>query len=772
MKRRKQWPDNLIEQRELGRGGNAVVFLIRDKYTGEDWALKQLIHKNGKKAISRFDKEKQERFLNEINVAVKYAKRIPGILPIKQFNKEDFWYIMPRADLIDDHIQEKPLQYIIKGIIQLSETLIKLHEKGVAHRDIKPANIYFYKDRFCLGDFGLVDFPENTKDLTKSNRSMGPIFTMAPEMKRNPKKADGKKADVYSLAKTMWILLTGNGKGFDGAYSYTDPTIGLHFSKKLSGKHLVEIEELLKKATENNPDKRPSMKEFKQSLEDWSMVFDDVDKAQISDWNFLRKQIFGEHIPRSAAWNDRESIVGILNYIAMSSAYNHMLFSDSGGLDLLRATSAAEVNCICIENTGGYHFIVKPKYLYFESFWKADEWNYFLLELDKLEPVLPNSAVSYTEFLVEDSPGHYVDGRYVQYGVYDYDSGKPLPKGYRTVERYLTGKFLIVMKNGPYNKIPGTYDGRHGDCESIVFRSYMESIKNMFHKLREQLHTKMLKSQANVSFDEDELNMRILNTELFNKNPFKTEQAVGGSKGSRFTGADTKELNEYIKKSITTWDFKELLTGVEKNETTKIKFYYVFSNESYSLLSDMHEKDKFLCKDGRFRVVDYSDIEPRFYITDRAQATVFKDKLEERIDQILKEKGFSYFSSSKYDLTIKLMKCGKPEHLFTRREIEIALRNADDRVSNQLVIDEDGYAKIIQKLEMAPLYPVSMESWDAGNVYVGKYAKNIPKIAEDSYMLILEGWLDYLTTGRRQYKDYFSGVDDENTLLNKLKKLY
>lgn len=51
---------------------------------------------------------------------------------------------------------------------------------------------------------------------------MGAVFTISPEMKRNPKEADGKKADVFSLAKTLWMFLTKDEKGFDGVYDYLD----------------------------------------------------------------------------------------------------------------------------------------------------------------------------------------------------------------------------------------------------------------------------------------------------------------------------------------------------------------------------------------------------------------------------------------------------------------------------------------------------------------------------------------------------------------------
>ena len=36
-------------------------------------------------------------------------------------------------------------------------------------------------------------------------------------MKRNPKGADGSKADVYSLAKTLWMILSDDEKDLMGS---------------------------------------------------------------------------------------------------------------------------------------------------------------------------------------------------------------------------------------------------------------------------------------------------------------------------------------------------------------------------------------------------------------------------------------------------------------------------------------------------------------------------------------------------------------------------
>lgn len=71
-------------------------------------------------------------------------------------------------------------------------------------------------------------------------------------------------------------------------------------------------------------------------------------------------------------------------------------------------------------DTIGFCYIVKPKRLYFEGFGNDFRWNYFLLELAELTPILENND---SEYLVEDSPAHYVSARYAQYGVYDYESG-------------------------------------------------------------------------------------------------------------------------------------------------------------------------------------------------------------------------------------------------------------------------------------------------------------------------------------------------------------
>lgn len=252
----KRWLSSFDEIKDLGAGGNLDVYLVTEKTSGCQYALKELRNRN---------QEKKSRFISEIQIAKENSAIIPGIIPVIADDCENYWYTMPIAQPVMEFINEKNLQEIVNGVLQLCETLEQLHDKRIHHRDIKPSNIYYYEGRFSLGDFGLVDFPDND-DFTRSDQGLGAIFTIAPEMKRNPKVADASKADVFSLAKTLWMFLSGDEKGFDGVYNHLDESHSLRYVSRFKDEHLVEIDELLKDSTNNDPNLRPDIHMFKERL--------------------------------------------------------------------------------------------------------------------------------------------------------------------------------------------------------------------------------------------------------------------------------------------------------------------------------------------------------------------------------------------------------------------------------------------------------------------------------------------------------------------------
>lgn len=755
----KSWLKDYEIETKTG-GGNADVYFVKEKLTNRRYALKQL------RANKRKNKESSKRFVDELNIMKNNSE--VGIMPIIRSSKKNYWYTMPIAEPIFKYVANKKVDEIIFGIIQLAETLESLHDKGISHRDIKPANIYYYNSRFVLGDFGLVNFPNNNNNLTRSDRGLGAIFTIAPEMKRNPKKADGKKADVFSLAKTMWMLLTRDEKGFDGIYNYMDQTHRLQNVDDLKEIYLVEIDELLKDATDNNPNRRPTIKEFKERLLKWQAVYSDSEKSQASNWDFLSKQLFGEQPPNSSAWSNPSKITEVLNTVGQARVYNHMLLPNSGGVDFSHAEMAAEENCIKLYDTNGYCYLMRPKHLYFEGFDENFRWNYFLLELEHLKNKCENSRLG-EEYLVEDTPGHYVTGRYAQYGVYDYESGEPLPDGYQTVYRYTKGKFLIVMKNGPYNRISGTYDGRHGDISVNKFREYIDQSIDIYQSIYEEAK----KDKELKKISDKELEGRILGHKIFNKNPFQNETDRTHSELENLEKAKKRhQSKEYIKENYKHLDFKTCLKSSHMESCSAIKFAFNFSVPEIcsSSIGTIKDEEYYLLRDGHIRKKENSSDERRLYLYDREEAILLKDNLDKTIALFLKKNNLVKLEEYEKCFSIEAIKNGNPKHLFTKQEIEKVMREADDRFDNQLVIDENGYAKVIQNDSFGSLFPVRHERWIAGNIYVGKYSSL--ETLDDDYLYSLQGWLQYLRTGQIQFIDYMSQNDSIKEILEEIDKYY
>ena len=576
---------------EIGGGGNGKVYKVRCKDNDKTFALKEL-HNSKKK-----QKESTQRFLDEIKIMKDNFKKVVGVMPIFDFCESEYWYVMPIATPIMTYIKDNNLQIeeIVNGTIQLCETLECLHDRHISHRDIKPSNIFYYEDRFYLGDFGIADFEEKEHHFTRSDRGLGAIFTIAPEMKRDPQNSDGCKADVFSLSKTTWMLLTKDDRGFDGVYNILDKKISLRYLDYYKTTHLVELEEILVKATDNDPDLRPTIKEFKEALIEWEKIYNDFSKSQVSSWNFLNKILFGPNSPESASWSDRINIVEVLNIVGSIYAYNHMFLSNNGGLDFAYAEIAAEEGCIRLYDSYGFCFITKPKKLYFRGFGTQYQWNYFLLELDNLLPVFEINKDKYYEHLVEDFPGHYVSAEYAVYGVYDYDKGNRLPNNFKVVERYLKGKFLITMKLGPYNSITATYDGRHEDCSATEFENYIELLMKRYLMLYNEI--KDYGTDKNIT--EEVIQRQILSLDIFKINPLK--KAINKMNNEIVNNKPHKEAQKkFLKENLYKLDFSDLTKRYHINNKS-IKFRFKLSLSDDFSFADLEQKYYYITINGTIK---------------------------------------------------------------------------------------------------------------------------------------------------------------------------
>lgn len=248
-------------QDKLGAGGNGEVW--RAVGTGREVALKIL--KRSKKAPA----DAGPRFVREVTT-LRRLEGVVGVLPLldgpaDQSDLSERWFVMPIAIPLKQHLgPDASLKAICEAHAQLAAALGRVHERGIAHRDIKPDNLYWFNEQWCLGDFGLADLPD-AEELTQSDKKLGPAFYIAPEMLNDAADADGKRADVYSLGKTLWVMATGQTYPMPGVH---DPTFaGAAISTYRNDPRSSLLDELVRRMTLLNPLQRLRAADVAHELE-------------------------------------------------------------------------------------------------------------------------------------------------------------------------------------------------------------------------------------------------------------------------------------------------------------------------------------------------------------------------------------------------------------------------------------------------------------------------------------------------------------------------
>ena len=117
------------------------------------------------------------------------------------------WLAMQVATPLTDYLQPgSDLTLVVSAIKGYAHTLAYLADEDIYHRDIKPSNLYWLNGCFAIGDFGIADFPEKS-GLTRTGEKLGPANFLAPEMIECSGEVRSGPVDVYSLAKTLWVLV-------------------------------------------------------------------------------------------------------------------------------------------------------------------------------------------------------------------------------------------------------------------------------------------------------------------------------------------------------------------------------------------------------------------------------------------------------------------------------------------------------------------------------------------------------------------------------------
>jgi hypothetical protein len=246
----------------LGTGGNGEVWLVEGE-DGRQGALKVI-------RDQRADKVPIARFRREVTFLQKLGSR-DGVVPLLDAHipdmigrKERVWYVMAVASPLRRALSSSSVQDVVEAVRQLARVLTTLHAEGIAHRDIKPENLYLWQERPALGDFGLVALPD-ASTIGETGRIPGSFGYIADELLLDPS-ADGQPADVFALAKVLWVLLTRSPYPLQGSLSAEGRSGSL--ARELTHPRAAELDLVLAAATAQVPS-RLSMAAFAADLDTW-----------------------------------------------------------------------------------------------------------------------------------------------------------------------------------------------------------------------------------------------------------------------------------------------------------------------------------------------------------------------------------------------------------------------------------------------------------------------------------------------------------------------
>jgi serine/threonine protein kinase/tetratricopeptide (TPR) repeat protein len=258
--------------KEIGRGGQGVVYRARQKSLNRTVALKVI-------GVGRWATEAHlRRFRLEAEAAA--SLNHPSIVPIHEIGERDgccyFSMNLVEGGQLDEMVRREamPIRRAVELIAKLARAVHYAHEHGILHRDIKPGNVLLDSEgEPHLTDFGLARLVETESTVTRTTDVLGTPSYMAPEQASGNNAALTSATDVYGLGAVLYQLLTGRPP-FGGRTTYETVRLVLENDPRqprlLNSKVDRDLSTICLKCLEKNPQRRyPSALALAEDLERW-----------------------------------------------------------------------------------------------------------------------------------------------------------------------------------------------------------------------------------------------------------------------------------------------------------------------------------------------------------------------------------------------------------------------------------------------------------------------------------------------------------------------
>lgn len=199
--------------RELGRGRFAITYLAKHP-NGERWVIK-ILNPDVLQTLNDEDRQRLETLFWQEAVKLAKCSGTPHIVKMATPFEEGMVACLPMEYIDGNSLRDRSESILSEAIAleyiqQIGEALTVVHGQQLVHGDVRPANIFLRirdgKAEAVLTDFGLAldcdAVLTRTRDKERAD-GFSPIELYARGQ------AVGAYTDVYSLAATLYELLTG-----------------------------------------------------------------------------------------------------------------------------------------------------------------------------------------------------------------------------------------------------------------------------------------------------------------------------------------------------------------------------------------------------------------------------------------------------------------------------------------------------------------------------------------------------------------------------------
>ncbi len=258
----------------LARGGMGVVYDGMDRLLDRPVVVKVV-------APDVTDPTSGPRLIREARIACRAQHPfIVTVFHLGLLDDRDPYLVMEKLEGKDlsSYLAESTrgplsLATVVALLEPIAEALSTLHALGVVHRDVKPDNVFVLAGpaqppRVKLIDFGLALLDSRTAArFTATGKLLGTAEYISPECARGgPATA---ASDVYALATTAYELLCGElpfgGTGVELLLAKTRER-PRSLGEKVEASWVARADEVLARALDRDPSKRPSVMELVRGL--------------------------------------------------------------------------------------------------------------------------------------------------------------------------------------------------------------------------------------------------------------------------------------------------------------------------------------------------------------------------------------------------------------------------------------------------------------------------------------------------------------------------